>query len=285
MSHPVLGFLAMNGIETLRTLLPRVEPMAYRVRVIPTRKRRILHRGSAMKTPYGLQVIESCLTCPLIKERIFCDLPRPVTAALDAISSSATYPKNAVLFVEGQDTRGVFVLCNGRVKLSTNSADGKSILVRIAEAGEIVGLAGTLSGKPYELTAEALEPLHANFIPRDLFLRFLREHGEAAVRVAEILSKIYHATLLEVRYLGFSSSATEKLARFLLDLPAVPSQANGHLRATLTLTHKEIGEMIGASRETVTRLFTHFKRERLIEVHGSILIIANKLNLEKLLAG
>ena len=259
--------------------------MAYRVRVIPKKKRRIMQLAANMKAPYGLQIIESCLTCPLVKERIFCDLPRPVLATLDAISSSATYPKDAILFVEGQDPRGVFVLCNGRVKLSTTSADGKSIIVRIAEPGEIVGLAGTLSGKAYELTAEALEPLQANFIPREAFLHFLREHGEAAVRVAEILSKIYHATLLEVRYLGFSSSTAEKLARFLLDLPAMPAQNNGHLRATLTLTHKEIGETIGASRETVTRLFAHFKREGLIEVHGSSVIIMNKSDLEKMLDG
>jgi CRP/FNR family transcriptional regulator, cyclic AMP receptor protein len=238
-----------------------------------------------MKTPYGLQVIESCLTCPLVKDRIFCDLPGPALAKLDAISSSATYPKDAILFVEGQEPRGVFVLCNGRVKMSTTSADGKSIIVRIAESGEIVGLPGTLSGKPYELTAEALEPLQANFIPRDLFMQFLREHGEAALRVAEILSNIYHATLLEVRYLGFSGSTAEKLARFLLDLPATPAQNNGHLRATLTLTHKDIGEMIGASRETVTRLFAHFKREGLIEVHGASVLIANRANLEKLLEG
>jgi len=137
--------------------------------------------GANMKAPYGLQIIESCLTCPLVKERIFCDLPGPVLAALDAISSSATYPKDAVLFVEGQEPRGVFVLCHGRVKLSTNSAGGKSIIVRIAEPGEVVGLAGTLSGKAYELTAEALEPLQANFIPREAFLHFLREH-ESSLR-------------------------------------------------------------------------------------------------------
>jgi len=239
--------------------------------------------GDSMKTPYGLQIIESCLTCPLVKERIFCDLPRPVLAALDAISTSATYPKDAVLFVEGQEPRGVFVLCNGRIKLSTNSADGKSIIVRLAEPGELVGLPGTLSGKAYELTAEALEPLQADFIPRDAFMQFLREHGEAAVRVAEMLSKIYYSTLLEIRYLGFASSAEEKLARFLLDLPAMAAQNNGPSRATLTLTHKEIGEMIGASRETVTRLFAHFKRERLIEIHGSTLVITNKPAMEKLL--
>jgi len=91
----------------------------------------------------------------------------------------------------------------------------------MAEAGEIVGLAGTLSGNPYELTAEAMEPIQADFIPRAAFLDFLKQYGDAAVHVGDILSKIYHSTLLEVRYLGFFSSAAEKLPRFLLDLSSI----------------------------------------------------------------
>lgn len=259
--------------------------MATGMRVIPKLRRRMTRSEARPSGPYGLDVIESCLACPLVKERVFCDLPRPALAALDTISSSATYPKDAILFVEGQDPRGVFVICNGRVKLSTTSADGKSIIVRMAGPGEIVGLAGTLSGKAYELTAETLEPIEANFIPREAFLQFLREHGEAAVRVAELLASIYQATLLEVRYLGFSSSTAEKLARFLLDLPMQVANGDGHPRATVTLTHKEIGETIGASRETVTRLFASFKRQGLIEVHGATLILTDKPKLEKLLEG
>jgi CRP/FNR family transcriptional regulator, cyclic AMP receptor protein len=259
--------------------------MAYRVQVIPKKKRRSTRLDATRKIPYDLQTIESSLARPLVKERTFSDLPRPVLAALDAVSSPASYSKEEIIFVEGQEPTGVFVLRDGRLKLSTNSADGKSIMVRIAEPGEPVGLPGVISGKPYELTAEALEPVEANFIPRDAFLQFLREHGEATLRVAEILSEIYHSTLLEVRYLGFSSSTAAKLARFLLDLPATPFQNNGHLRATLTLTHKEISEVIGASRETVTRLFAHFKRERLIEVHGSTLFITDKPSLANLLEG
>ena len=235
------------------------------------------------KAPYGLQIIESCLECPFVKRRFFCDLPQNVLATLDDISSAATYPRNAVLFVEGQEPRGVFVICNGRVKLSTNSADGKSIIVRVAEAGELLGLPGTISGKPYELTAEALEPLQTNFIRRDAFLKFLREHAEAAVRVAEMLDHIYYATLTEVRYLGLSVRASEKLARFLLDLPISTSQNNAQTR--LTLTHDEIADIIGTSRETVSRLFASFKREKYIEVHGSILVFTNKPGLEKLLEG
>lgn len=227
-------------------------------------------------------MIESCVTCPFHSQRLFCNLSKAALEALDAISSSATYPKGAFLFVQGQQPRGVFILCNGRVKLSASSAKGKSLILRIAEAGEVVGLPGTISGKPYEVTAEAFEPIQANFLPRDPFLKFLRDHGDAAVTVAQVLCEIYQATYREVGYLGLSSSAQGKLARFLLDLTDKSLASNGQSRTTMTLTHEEIAQMIGASRETVTRLFVAFKRKKLIEVHGSTLIVGNKPSLEKL---
>jgi len=261
--------------------------MVYGLRVIPKKKQGIMGAARAMKTPYGLQVIESCLSCPLLKDRLFCNLSPKVIQALDDISSTATYPKGAVLFVEGQQPRGVFVICNGRVKLSASSADGKSLILRIADPGEVVGLPGTMSGKAYEATAEAIEPIQANFIPRGDFLQFLKEHGEAAVRVAEILSNILHATYQEVRYLGLSGSAAEKLARFLLDLTTETvgrgGESDARPRVTLTLTHEEIAETVGLSRETVTRLFGDFKRKRFVEIRGSTLIITNKSALEKIL--
>jgi CRP/FNR family transcriptional regulator, cyclic AMP receptor protein len=106
------------------------------------------------RTPYGLPMIEGCMSCPARKERLFCNLSPAALERLDAISSVASYPAGALLFVEGQEPRGVFVICSGRVKLTGGSARGKSLIFRIADAGEIVGLPGTLSEKPYELTAE-----------------------------------------------------------------------------------------------------------------------------------
>jgi CRP/FNR family cyclic AMP-dependent transcriptional regulator len=237
-----------------------------------------------MRTPYGLEIIESCLICPLRQDRIFCDLPLEDLQALQAMSSLATYPKGSLLFVEGQESRGIFILCNGRVKLSAGSADGKSLIVRFAVGGEIIGLPGTISAKPYELTAETLEPLQANFIGRESFLRFLREHGAAALRIAQILSDIYYATCREVRYLGLSSSAAEKLARFLLDWNDNHGVNSNSARSILTLTHEEIAEMLGTSRETITRLFADFKRQQLVEVRGSSLVITDKPGLQRLLA-
>jgi CRP/FNR family transcriptional regulator, cyclic AMP receptor protein len=198
--------------------------MTYRLRVVPRKRRRNIRADRISKAATGLQVGDGWLGSPLMEERLFSNLPHHVQTGLDAISSPATYPKGAILFVEGHKPLGVFVICSGRVKLSASSADGKALVIRRAEPGEAIGLPATISGKSYELTAEALEPLQSNFIPRDVFLQFLREHGEAAMRVAEILSEVYKATLRQVRYLGLSASTAEKLARFLLELPLARSQ-------------------------------------------------------------
>jgi CRP/FNR family transcriptional regulator len=235
-----------------------------------------------MKTPYGLNVIEDCIACPMHKDRLFCNLPETALAGLDAISSSATYPRGSVLFVEGQSPRGVFILCNGKVKLFGTSSSGKALIFRIAEPGEIIGLPSTLSGKPYELTAEALEPIQANFIRRDDFLSFLGRYGDAALRVAQMLGEIYYATCREIRYLGLSSSAAEKLARFILDLKPAKNSEPGKARVVLALTHEEVANMIGASRETVSRLFTGLKNKQFVDIHGTTLTILNKEALEQL---
>ncbi len=139
----------------------------------------------------------------------------------------------------------------------------------------------TVTGKPYELTADVIEPTQANFISRADFLLFLRKHGEAALRVAQQLGETYHSAIAEMRTIGLSHSAAEKFARFLLDFFANHDEGKGELKLTLTLTHEEIAQMIGASRETVTRLFADFKKKRLLQVKGSTLIIKNKTGLEK----
>jgi CRP/FNR family transcriptional regulator, cyclic AMP receptor protein len=234
-------------------------------------------------SPYGLDIVESCLTCKLRADRIFCDLPAPALQNLENIKYAAAYPKGAVLFVEGQTPRGIFVLCKGRVKMSICSSDGKTLILKIAEPGEVLGLSATVSGKPYELTAETIDPCQVNFIKREDFLRFLKEHADACFRVAEQLSAKYNNACHEVRSLGLSHSAAEKLARLLLEWTSRNGEAaKQEPRVKLALTHEEIAQMIGTSRETVTRLFAELKRRQVIQSKGSTLLIRNKVVLKSI---
>lgn len=230
-----------------------------------------------MSSPYGLEVSDSCVDCTIRTDSHFCDFNTELLKSFETLKHATVFPKGAVLFVEGQSPRGVFMLCGGRVKLTTSSSDGKAIITRIAEGGEILGLSATVSDRPYMATAETLIPSLVTFIKREDFLQFLKENGTASLRVSEHLSNNYHDALEQVRSLGLSHSASEKLAKLMLEWCA----RNGNeiekgISVKLTLTHEEIGQIIGASRETVTRLLSDFKNKQIINIKGSTLIVRDE---------
>jgi CRP/FNR family transcriptional regulator len=233
-----------------------------------------------MRISNGLDVIQKCFSSPHHEERLFRNLSPSAAKLLQAITSDSAYPKGAVLFVEGQTSHGIFVVCKGRVRLSASSTDDN--VSRIADPGEVLGLVATVSGKPYNVTADAVEPVQANFIGCADFLDFLREHGEAALRVCEQLSEDYRLVLSEARTIGLFRPAAEKLTRFLMDLTAGHLEEKDELHLKLTLTHEEIAQIIGVSRETVTRLLADFEEKQFIEIKGSTLVIRNRAALENL---
>ena len=235
-----------------------------------------------MRAPYGLTILDNCMACPVREEHLFCNLSPAALQRLNEIKSTAVYPKSAVLFIEGQPPRGVFVLCTGKAKLSTSSSEGKTLITKISEGGDVLGLNAAISNHPYEVTAEMVEPGQANFIPRDALLQFLKQHGEVALRVAEQLSRNYYTAYEEIRTLGLTTSPAEKFAKLLLSWYPKTPEANGQAQVKLTLTHEEIAEMIGTTRETVSRLFSDFKRKQLLQVKGSTLVLRNKGALERL---
>lgn len=201
---------------------------------------------------------------------------------LEKVKYASAYPQGAVLFVEGQAPRGVYIVCSGRVKLSTTSREGKTLILRIAQAGEVLGLHATVSGKPYELTGETLQPCQLDFIRRDDFLRFLQHHGDACLNAAEHLSQNCQNAYELIRSLGLSHSVGEKLARLLLEWASDGEQTKDGIRIKISLTHEEIAQLIGTSRETVTRVLSEFREKKFAHLHGSTLMIMNRPGLERL---
>jgi len=197
------------------------------------------------------------------------------------IKSTAVYSKGTLVFIEGQQPRGVFVLCMGKAKLSTSSREGRTIITKIAEAGDILGLNGVISNVPYEVTAVMMEPGQANFIPREALIQMMREFPEVALRIAQQLSRNYFAAHEQIRTLGLATSQSERFAKLLLQW-SIKTQDNGSSQIKLTLTQEEIAEVIGTTRETVARLFADFKKKHLLQVQGATLVIHSRFALEQL---
>jgi CRP/FNR family transcriptional regulator, cyclic AMP receptor protein len=233
-----------------------------------------------MRGPYGFEMSENCQTCKLKKSDFFCQLTPKAVKSFDSIKSTSAYPEGAVLFLEKQASRGVFILCEGEVKLTISSSEGKTLILRIARPGEILGLMAALSGRPYEVTAETLHPCQIAFVRRDEFLRFVAQHPEASQGIVKQLSSNYHGACEQLRTVGLSASAPEKLAKLLLDWSAGAEETSLGTRITLPLTHEEIAEFIGSTRETVTRTLSDFRSRHLVSFKGSTLLISNRAALE-----
>ncbi len=83
----------------------------------------------------------------------------------------------------------MYVICSGRVKLTTTSRDGKSPILRIAEPGEVLGLHGTVSGRPYELTGKPCSLVSSISSGATAFFRFLQNHAIACLNAAQHLNR------------------------------------------------------------------------------------------------
>ena len=233
-----------------------------------------------MKAPYGLDIVDNCTECSHTNPAFFCAFSEPVLHSLDQVSHKTVLPAGAILFVEGQDPRGLFIICSGKVNLSTTSREGKILILKTAMPGEVLGLSATISGTNYEITAETATPCQLSFIDRKHFLEMLESHSETGLHTAQRLSRDYQSAYRDIHDLVLTRSSVGKLARLLLSQTSDLEMEDGG-RVT-QMTHEEMAQRIGASRETVTRLLTRLRRKRLIRLDGPSLVIRDRSGLEAL---
>jgi CRP/FNR family transcriptional regulator len=155
----------------------------------------------------------SCFNCDFRPDRLFCDMPIEALQAFDAIKLVSTEPRGALLFSEGRPSKGIYVLCEGRAKLSICSETGKRLMLRIAGPGEVLGLGATIAGTPYEVSAELLDSSQVVYIRRKDLLKFLRDHREACMMVVSMLSQDLHGAYERVRSIGLSRSRRPRTPR------------------------------------------------------------------------
>jgi CRP/FNR family cyclic AMP-dependent transcriptional regulator len=220
-----------------------------------------------------MEVVMNQAQCP---GELFKKFSPTAQKELSRLMTASAYPANYVLFSEKEESRGVYVVLEGEVKLSINSSDGRRLSLRIARKGEILGLSSALSGAHYDVTAETLYPAKIAPVGRREFLGFLMRHPEAYQIFSEELTREFTQACEQLRTVGLASSAPEKLARLLLDWSDNGKPAETGAKFRFSMTHEEIGEFIGASRETVTRTLTTFRNRNLVSFHGSMLMIPSK---------
>ena len=206
-----------------------------------------------------------------------------VLRGLESIKTSSIYPRGAVLFAEGQRPRGVYILCEGRAKISMASAEGKTLVLKIAGPGDVLGLNSVLMDNPALATAETIDRCRIDFVSREDFITLLESDRMAYAGIARALSQELSGLMDHTRLLLLSDSAAEKLAKLLLswsDVKGKPTPQGTEIE--FGLTHAELAQLICTSRETVTRILGDFQRTGTVALNGSVITVRNRKALELL---
>ncbi|MES2393894.1 MAG: Crp/Fnr family transcriptional regulator [Acidobacteriota bacterium] len=221
----------------------------------------------------------ACSSCSFRSEDSLCDLEGDARLAFDHLGSITLVPSGAVIFMEDDACEAANVLCSGQVKLSCTSRNGKTLILKIARAGTVLGLGAVMSGSKFEVTAQSLVPCTVKRVRREELLAFLKLHGEASLQVARILSEEYKYTFFDARRLALSASAVARLAGVLLELGRNSDPPSKVMQFTMAMTHDDLADLAGTSRETISRAMGELRRMGLIEVHGSTVRVTDSARL------
>lgn len=241
-----------------------------------------------MQLSGDLQLRRSSLAGDYLESDISAGLAKRDSIELAAGILPVFYPKGGMFFLEGQPVTGVFLLRSGRVKESMVSKKGKTAIVRVAGPGVILGLSAVLTGAPHDSTAETLEATHADFVRKAPFLHLLKTSSQLGQIVASQLSHNCKEAYTAIRCLGLSGSVPERLARLLLEWAERPlanqNRETAGIRIRVTLTHEEIGQFVGSTRETTSRILGRFREKKWLTMNGSVWTIANEHAMRRLAA-
>jgi CRP/FNR family transcriptional regulator, cyclic AMP receptor protein len=228
-----------------------------------------------MQNPNEKTPSSNCENCKLKQNGFLCHLTPAAAKEFESIKVSSQYPSGSILFMENERARGFFLVCSGEVKLSVSSKGGKTLILQMAKPGELIGLSAAMSGVPYEVTAEVLYPSQVVFVRTEDFQRFVHRFPEAYEAVIRQLNLQYGRACGQLRTIGLSTTAHEKLARLFLhwSADAKPAKEN---QIRVPLTHEQIAACLGSTRETITRTLSDFKHKHLVTLRGTTVMIPDR---------
>jgi CRP/FNR family transcriptional regulator, cyclic AMP receptor protein len=226
--------------------------------------------------------VTNCLNCLQAGKHPFCNLGPSSRSFLEDNSIPMEYRRGNILFREGNESSAVFVICSGRVKVSATSREARTLILRIATAGDVLGMGAALRGEEYEVTAEAIEPCHVRALRTKFFKQMIQENGDASLGAAQTLAKDYRAAFDEACLIALPGSPAARIARLILDWSHGAKRETPNSTVTMPLTHDELASMTATTRETVTRTLGRFRREKLISMRGVSLNVLQPVALEQL---
>lgn len=211
----------------------------------------------------------------------FSDLSEEDLRAMADVVVIGRYKRNQVLFVQGQSSHSLYFICSGRVKVYRLAEDGREQILHLLSDGEPIAVVPFFDGGSYPANAEVLVDSKIAFIRAGDFERVATANPSILLHMLRMLAQRLRRAQGDISSLALKS-VTGRLASALLDLAGRTGKpvANG-TAFDLQLSRQDLGNLIGASRETTTRLLQQFRRDGVLKLQGSRVVILDQDRLQE----
>jgi CRP-like cAMP-binding protein len=224
--------------------------------------------------------IPLCEKCALDNNSIFKHLTADESQQLNYEKDHRVYKRGDVLYKEGNRISGFYCISNGIIKVYKTGLDGKEQIIRFARPGDIIAYRSVLSSEPACTTSEVIEDCHVCFIPSEHLISLIRKNSTFAV---ELLKLTCHELGEANSYITDIAQKTvrERLAEVLVQL-IQDFGLDEQKFLKISLTREELANIVGTATESVIRLLSEFKNDKLVELNGRKIKILNIKGLEKI---
>ncbi|WP_162417624.1 Crp/Fnr family transcriptional regulator [Cyclobacterium roseum] len=223
-----------------------------------------------------------CELCLSRKFSMFSDLAEEHLCTISDSKNFISHKKGQILYYENTKPLGVFCVNSGVVKIFKTASNGKEQIIRLAKKGDFVGYTSLIGEEAYTTSATIVEDASICFVPKEVFLKVLAEDNNFHRRLTQALcqdmgvmeNKLTDATQKSIR---------ERLALALLKLgDGYGVDGGDKQRLDIALTREEIAGIVGTATETVIRLLSEFKKDKLIDLQGKKIILLDRKGLARL---
>ncbi len=223
--------------------------------------------------------MSSCDSCSNKFETIFKHLTQEEHDMISLDKNCEPYKKGSVIYHEGNRISGCYCISSGIIKIYKTGIDGKEQIITFAKNGDIIGFRSVLSGELACTTAKVIEDSSLCFIPGDTFIQLFKQNREFSMDLMQLACKELGEANAYITDIA-QKTVRERLAEILILL-----KDNFHLDneqfLQITLTREELANIVGTATESVIRLLSEFKSDKLIELHGRRIKITDINGLKK----
>jgi CRP/FNR family transcriptional regulator len=229
---------------------------------------------------FNLMFPDALKNCPL-----FAGLELEELKKLRAIAITKQAKKKQILFSDGQETNGFYVVLSGKVKIFKVSPEGKEQILHIVTAPDTFAEAALFLGGTYPAFAEALSDCQLLFFPKRSFIQLIEKNPQLSINMIVTLSHYLKRFAMLIEELSLKE-VSSRIAKYLLDLSLKLSKdGKGAQEVELDLSKTQLAFRLGTISETLSRTLGKMKAKKIVDVKKNRILILNRKALEELASG